>query len=149
MHCSKTLSFDHVVGEHEKIVRHFEPERLGGGKIDGEVEFGRLLDRDIAGFGPTQNLVDDFGSAPEHIWEVWSVGHQNTGLDKIAGADDSRQPGAKHKRDNARAVGVNESFLHEVNCIRWALIEANTGAISSARRISSGATSMPSLPAAA
>src|SRR5262249_10796678 len=103
------------------------PWRLGGGKIDGEVEFGRLLDRDIAGFGPTQNLVDDFGSAPEHIWEVWSVGHRNTGLDKIAGADDSRQPGAKHKRDNARAVGVNESFLHEVNCIRLGLDRSEYG----------------------
>ena len=48
---AKSLSFDHLVGEHEEIVWHFETERPGGGKIDGEVEFGRLLDGDIAGLG--------------------------------------------------------------------------------------------------
>jgi hypothetical protein len=49
-------SFDHVVREHEEIVRHFETERPSGGKIDGEVEFDRLLDRDIAGLSATQIL---------------------------------------------------------------------------------------------
>jgi hypothetical protein len=44
---------------------NFPDMRLGGGKIDGEVEFGRLLDRDIPRLSATQNLVDDFGSAPE------------------------------------------------------------------------------------
>src|SRR6516225_309427 len=98
--------FDYLVGQHEEVVWHFDPERPCGCKIDSEVEFGRLLDRYIAGLGATQNLVDDFGSAPEHIREVWSVGHQNTGLDKLAGADDRRQARAKQKRDDARAVGV-------------------------------------------
>ena len=96
-------------------------------KIDGEVEFGRLLDRDIAGLSATQNLVDDFGGAPEHIREVWSVGHQNTGLDKLAGADDRRQARGKRKRDDARAVGVNERFLHDVNCVRLGLDRCEGG----------------------
>jgi hypothetical protein len=42
-------------------------------------------------------------------------------LDKLAGADDHRQACTKHKRDDARAVGVNESFLHDVNCVRLGL----------------------------
>src|SRR5262249_60070039 len=120
-HRAQSLSIHHLGGEDEEIVGDIETERLGGCKIDGEVEFGRLLDRDIAGLGATENLVDDFGSAPEHIREVWSVGHQNAGLDKLASADDRRQARAKHKRDDAHAVGVNESFLHYVNCVRLGL----------------------------
>ena len=44
--------FDHLVGEHEQVVWHFDPERPGGFKIDNELEYGRLLHRDVAGLGP-------------------------------------------------------------------------------------------------
>ena len=36
-----------------------EAERFGGRQIDDEIEFGRLLDRDVVGLRPAQNLVDD------------------------------------------------------------------------------------------
>ena len=39
-----------------------ETERLGGLEVDDEVEFGRLLDRDIAGLRAAQNLVNKIGS---------------------------------------------------------------------------------------
>src|SRR5438093_1884843 len=53
-----------------------QAERLGGREIEDKLEFGRLLDRDIGRLGPTQNLVDQVGGAPEHIRVVWSVGHE-------------------------------------------------------------------------
>ena len=37
--------------------------RLGGRKIDGEIELGRLLDRNFARLRPAQNLVDKIGGA--------------------------------------------------------------------------------------
>ena len=48
-----------------EVLRNGEAERFGGRKIDDEIEFGRLLDRDIAGLRPAQNLVDKIGGATE------------------------------------------------------------------------------------
>jgi hypothetical protein len=36
-------------------MRNSKPERLGGLEIDDEIEFGRLLDRDVGGLRPAQN----------------------------------------------------------------------------------------------
>jgi hypothetical protein len=48
-------SLNHLVGESEHFVGNGEAERLGGFEIDGEIEFGRLLDR-LAGFVPRRIL---------------------------------------------------------------------------------------------
>ena len=48
--------FDHLVGKHEYVMRNSKPERFGGLEIDDEIEFGRLLDRQVAGLRPAQNL---------------------------------------------------------------------------------------------
>jgi hypothetical protein len=46
---SKTCaSFDHLIGAGEQRRRHGKAERLGCGEVDDEVEFGGLLDRDVA-----------------------------------------------------------------------------------------------------
>ena len=42
-----------------------EAERFGGLEIDDEIEFGRLLDRDVGRLRSAQNLVDKVGGAPE------------------------------------------------------------------------------------
>jgi len=39
---------DHLVGECEHFVGNGQPKRLGRREIDDKVEFGRLLDRQIA-----------------------------------------------------------------------------------------------------
>jgi len=41
--------FDHLVGEHEQVMRHREAERLCSFEIDDEIEFGRLQYRQITG----------------------------------------------------------------------------------------------------
>ena len=39
-------SLDHLVGAQQKRLGDFQTERLGGGQIDDEIEFGRLFTRD-------------------------------------------------------------------------------------------------------
>ena len=70
------MLFDHFVGASEQRRRDGKAEYLGGGEVDNEIELGRLLDRQIAGFGPTQNLIDIVGGAAKKAWEIWSIGHQ-------------------------------------------------------------------------
>ena len=54
-------------------MRNSKPERLGGLEIDDEIEFGRLLDRDVGGLRPAQNLIDQLGGAPKQIRKACSV----------------------------------------------------------------------------
>ncbi len=50
--------FDHLVGTGKQRGRHFEAERLRGLEIDGKIEFGRLLDRDVDRIRAAQNFID-------------------------------------------------------------------------------------------
>ena len=45
-------SLDHLVGEREELVRYGQAERLCGRQIDDQIEFGRLLDRNVARVRP-------------------------------------------------------------------------------------------------
>src|SRR6516162_6454562 len=80
--------FDHLIGEHEEVVWHFDPERPGGFEIDDEFEFGRLLDRDVAGLGPAQNLIDELGGTPKQAWIACPIAEQKacSGTAAAAGA---------------------------------------------------------------
>jgi hypothetical protein len=55
----KTALLDDLVGAQQERLWHRQPDRLGGREIDDQLEFSRLLDRDIGGLGPMQNLVDE------------------------------------------------------------------------------------------
>jgi hypothetical protein len=80
-----------------------ETERFDGGQIDDELDFGRLLDRDVGGLRPAPNLIDMIVDAAER--QVWSVGHQSPGHDVIADIEDGRKTVAQSKRDDAGSVG--------------------------------------------
>jgi hypothetical protein len=68
-------SFDDLVGAGKQRSWNGYAERFRRGQIDCKIELGRLLDREITGLGPTQNLIDKLGCAPEQVWIVWPIRH--------------------------------------------------------------------------
>src|SRR5471032_1897460 len=51
-------SFDRLVGANEQRGRHGEAERFGSLHIDHQLEFGRLLYRQIGRLGAFEDLID-------------------------------------------------------------------------------------------
>jgi hypothetical protein len=49
---TKIALFNDLVGAGEQLRRNVDVERPGGLEIDDELEFGRLHDREEAGFAP-------------------------------------------------------------------------------------------------
>jgi hypothetical protein len=61
--CQKATSLDHLVGAAKQHRWHFEAERFRSLEIDTQLEFSRLVKRDISRISTSQNLVDDVGEA--------------------------------------------------------------------------------------
>ena len=68
--------FDHPVRPLEKRRRDRQAERLGGLEVDGEVELGGLLNREISGLGAPEYLVHMRRGTPNHLGLVGPVGHE-------------------------------------------------------------------------
>jgi hypothetical protein len=55
---AKSFLFDHLVGAQQQRGRHGEAERFGRLHVDHELEFGRLLYRQIGRLGAFEDLID-------------------------------------------------------------------------------------------
>src|SRR6266436_1271989 len=56
-------SLNYLIGARDECGRHGKPQLLGHLEVDGQLEFGYLVDRDIAGLCPSENCVDVVGDA--------------------------------------------------------------------------------------
>ena len=65
-------------------MRNRNAEGVSRFDIDNEIEFCRLLDRDIARFCPTQYFVNYPSDAPEHIRVVWPIRYKSSRFGEFA-----------------------------------------------------------------
>src|SRR5262249_22718716 len=56
---------------------------LGRLEVNRELEFGRLLDRQVSGPGTLEDLVNVLSRSAEHVAEVRPIGHQRASLDEV------------------------------------------------------------------
>src|SRR5664280_201854 len=85
MHRSKTASlFDHLVGAGDERGRHDETKCLGSLEVDEQLEFGGLIVRDVARFGPVEDLVHVIRKTLGEFAEVRRIGHQPAQVHVVA-----------------------------------------------------------------
>ena len=118
---------DHLASEREQLVWNRETKCLGRGQIDGEIELDWLLDRDVGGLCPAQNLVDEFGGAAEQVRYVCSIGHQTYRFEVLPKAVHRRQSRGKRQGVKPNPVAVHESLSTDIKCIGVALEPLNGG----------------------
>ena len=76
------LSLHHSVRSHQHIRRDRQTNLLSGFQIDDELEFRRLLDREVRRLCTFENLVHVRGGTAIHIGKAHSVAHKPPGFDK-------------------------------------------------------------------
>jgi hypothetical protein len=119
--CQKQTSgclFDHLVGAREQRWRHGEAERLGGGQVDDEIEFGRLLNRKIGRVGTFENLVNVAGGSASQVNHICPVGHERARCHKFSKTLKRWQQLPNCKVGYALPMINGERVLDRHQCIR-------------------------------
>ena len=74
---------NHLVSPHQDRLGNSDAEGFGGLQVDDKLELGRLLDGQVAGLGPFQDLVHVACRSAEQIDGVRPVGHQSPFLGEL------------------------------------------------------------------
>src|SRR5262249_61759852 len=98
--------FDHLVGTQQERFRDGYPGRLGGLHIDGQLEFRRLLDRQVRGLRPLQNLVHVEGAAPEQVRYARAVRQETASDNALPSIEHPRKTIVDEKIDNPHAADL-------------------------------------------
>src|SRR5262245_13167354 len=113
-----TPSFNDLVGAGEQRMRNGKAKRLCSREVNYKLDFGWLLDREIARLRPTKNFMNIVCGAPEPLDVAGAVRKERTSFDKIARAESCWEPRGKCRRNNGRAIGDHELIDCDVKCVR-------------------------------
>src|SRR5215467_4716356 len=69
---------DHFIRPRQQRLRDRQAKGFGGLEVDDQLELGGLLDRQVAGLGALEDLVDIDGGASGLLEEVRYIRHQAT-----------------------------------------------------------------------
>src|SRR5215831_7689142 len=114
-------SFNHLVSDAEQRGRECNAERLGGYQVHDQIEFGRLLDRDITRLRAAKNLIDIVAGTPEKGRAVGSIGHQTCFSGGVPSPEHRRQPRAQGQCVDANSVGVRDRIGNDIKRLRATL----------------------------
>src|SRR6516165_5255303 len=96
--------FDHLVGASEQRWWDRQPERLGGFKVDDEIELGSPLHWQILRLLAFENATDVSAREAMRLDEARTVAHQPVGFRKILLRSERRQFLANRERRHFRPI---------------------------------------------
>ena len=68
--------FNNLVGAGEQRLRHGEPEGLGGLEVDGEIEFGRILNWQIGWALAFENTSDVLCRLADQFGKIYAISNE-------------------------------------------------------------------------
>src|SRR4029453_2356491 len=77
-------SFDHLVGAGEQGRRHHEAKRFRSHQVDGEVEYGRMHDRQFGRGLALKYAAGITSELPIIFRQIWAIAHQASSHDAFA-----------------------------------------------------------------
>src|SRR6202047_1339045 len=113
--------FDHLVGAQKEGLRNVEAERFGGRQVDDQLELGRLLDRNVGGLRPLEDLVNKVARAPEHIRVVYAIGDEASRSEILTEGVNRGQSRAERQGVDTSMVGIYQRVGTHIKRLRPAL----------------------------
>src|SRR5262249_56735027 len=117
---------DHLIGAQQERLWDSEPQHLGCGQVDDEIELGRLLDRKVARFRTAKNLVDIIAGAPEQVRVVCPIGHQTSCFHKLSPTAYRRESRAEDQGVDANPMRIEEPVGSNIKRIRASLVSLDS-----------------------
>src|SRR5215470_3213535 len=101
---------DHLISAGQERRRNGQAERLGSLEVDHQLEFPRLLHRQVARLSALQNSVDIDGGTPPYMRAIWTIAQQASPLHPESVRIHSWQLCLRCQRDNLRHGGVTREW---------------------------------------
>src|ERR1700730_6504562 len=83
--------FDHLIRALQERERDRQAEGLGGLEVDDQLKLRRLLDGEVSGLRPLEDLVSIDGEPSVRVTLTRAVAHQSTSVGILAPAEYRRQ----------------------------------------------------------
>src|SRR5215472_7228950 len=106
------LSFNHLVGEREHSRRDFEAKRLGGLKVQHQLELGWLLHGKIAGLLAPENAGHVDAGLAKRIRQAWTIADQAAAGSELAVPVDRGERMASRQGSNLVMDALEERIIH-------------------------------------
>ena len=95
----------------------YKAERFCRLQVDQELEFGGLINRDVAWFGSFKDFVHVIRPAPQQLRDIDAISHQPARLDVLAIRTHSRQAVLLGEFDDQLVVSVEVAFPADQYCV--------------------------------
>jgi DDE_Tnp_1-associated len=109
----ESSSANHLVRLKQDGGGNGEAEGLGRLQVDDQLKLHRLLDGQVGGLGPLEELVHIGGGAAEEVRQARSIGHQTAGHHPFPVDKHARQVLLRDELRDAWSVHIDERILQE------------------------------------